>query len=134
VDDGTSLCPSSDTQAITTGGAKMKTYVAEYIAQLNSEVLPETQNIGNEVPTNSPQETLTPLTERIQKLIASLPECERNTPKTMEFFQTRLRGRKGKTAHVGEIGEALRKLGWIRKRAWSDHEMGFRGYWYPNGL
>jgi tRNA A58 N-methylase Trm61 len=112
----------------------MDTYVAEYIAQLNCEVLPETQNIDNEVPMNSSQETLTPLTERIQKLIATLPECERNTPKTMEFFQTRLRGRKGKTAHVGEIANALRYLKFSRKRAWSKAAGGFRAYWHPNGL
>ena len=27
---------------------------------------------------------------------------------------------------------ALRKLGWIRRRQWSDSEDGFRAKWYPN--
>ena len=108
----------------------MKTYVAAYLEQIRTE---ESIPVIEDVNTHHPSELSMPLTDRIKRLVASLPEPERNTPKTMEFFQTRLRGRKGKTAHVGEIADALRKLGYLRKRAWSNSNNVFRAFWYPNG-
>ena len=43
-----------------------------------------------------------------------------------------MKGRKGGMPHVGELAAALQKLGWIRRRQWSDSEDGFRAKWYPN--
>lgn len=107
----------------------MKSYVAAYLEQIRTE---EPLQAVEDAITYHPSETSIPLIERIRRLVASLPEHERNIPKSMEYFQTRLKGRKGKTAHVGEIANALRKLGYVRKRAWSDPENGFRAFWYPN--
>ena len=77
------------------------------------------------------RETSTPLIDRLEKLIASIPEEERNVPRPLEFFRTRLRGVEGRGAHPGQVGEALRKLGFTRKRAWSAVDDGFRALWMP---
>ena len=105
----------------------MKPYVVEYLEKMQAEPI----QVVEDASTYHPSEVCIPLIDRIKRLLASLPESERNMPKTMEFFQTRLRGRKGKTAHVGEIADALRKLGYIRKRSWTGRENGFCAFWHP---
>lgn len=79
------------------------------------------------------RETSVPLVERVKKLTASIPEPERHTPKSLEWFRTRLKGRSGKSVHAGELGDALRKLGYVRKRSWSDRENGYRALWHLTG-
>lgn len=78
------------------------------------------------------RETSVPLVVRVNKLTASIPEAERFTPKSLEWFRTRLKGRLGRSVHAAELGDALRKLGYVRKRSWSDHENGYRAMWYLN--
>jgi hypothetical protein len=72
-----------------------------------------------------------PLIDRLKRIIGALPEAERNTPRPLEFFAERLRGRQRLTPHRGELAAALRALGWKRSRCWRDAEGGFRAYWYP---
>lgn len=74
---------------------------------------------------------LTPVVDRLRKLISSLPPEVRTSPHSLEFFRQALRGRQGKCAQAGEIGIALTQLGWIRKRGWSAAAGGFRALWYP---
>jgi hypothetical protein len=45
-------------------------------------------------------------------------------------FQASLRGRWRGNCHPGELGLALRKLGFARQRRWQDGS-GFRALWYP---
>lgn len=71
-----------------------------------------------------------PLTDRLKRIIATLPETERNKPRPLEFFAVRLRGRKNLSPHRGELAAALRTLGWIRRRCWHQSENGFRAYWH----
>lgn len=71
-----------------------------------------------------------PLTTRLKAAIAAMPETERNTPRPLEFFAERLRGRQRLSPHRGELAAALRALGWTRKRCWRDAEGGFRAYWH----
>jgi hypothetical protein len=62
----------------------------------------------------------------------AMPDSERDSPRPLEFYRMTLRAKyHGKHAHSGEIGEALRALGYIRKRGWSSAEGGFRAVWYP---
>jgi hypothetical protein len=77
------------------------------------------------------KETSTPLVTRLEKLIASIPNEEKHTPRPLEWFRTRLRGIEGRGAHAGQIGLALRELKYVRRRSWSDSENGFRSLWYP---
>ena len=74
----------------------------------------------------------TPVIDRLRKFIAAMPDKERNTPRSLEFYRQTLRAKyHGKHAHSGETGEALRALGYTRKRGWSSAEGGFRSVWYP---
>ena len=68
----------------------------------------------------------TPLTDQIEALMRSLPPAQRNRPWTMEELVTRLCGRYNARPCAGEIGIALRRLGWTRIRDWSQDGGGRR--------
>jgi len=75
---------------------------------------------------------LSPLHARLQKVLDTISlETQANGLRLLEL-QVRMKGRKGGMPRVGELATALRKLGWIRRRQWSDNEDGFRAKWYPN--
>lgn len=61
----------------------------------------------------------TPLIDRLRQLIASIPPEERDLPRKLEWFRERLRGRHRGKAPPGEIGIALRQLGWTPIRSWT---------------
>lgn len=86
--------------------------------------------------TSTPQDKVTaqlaPLHTRLKKLLDTLPLSEQNKGLSLLGIQARLRGRKKNgLAHVGELGAALRRLGWHRRRAWSDEATSFASLWYP---
>lgn len=83
-------------------------------------------------PPTDPETPLTPLVQRLKKFIENLPADLRIQPQPLEFFRQGLRGRQlGNSAHAGELGAALRKLGYIRRRGWCESEGGFRALWWP---
>ena len=61
----------------------------------------------------------TPLTEQVEALMRSLPPAQRNRPWAMDELVARLRGRYNARPCAGEVGDALRRLGWTRIRDWS---------------
>jgi hypothetical protein len=63
-------------------------------------------------------------------IVAMSPE-DRTKPRPLEFYRTRLRGRQRRSAQAGEVGEALRSLGYTRKRAWQSESDGFCSLWHP---
>jgi len=72
-----------------------------------------------------------PLIQRVTKLLATMPAEEKARGIELVELQYRLRGRKGGRAHVGEIAECLRRLGYERRRGWREGRTGFRSRWYP---
>jgi hypothetical protein len=80
----------------------------------------------------SEAQTLAPLHIRLQKKVDAIPTKTQQQGLSLLELQVRMKGRKGGMPHVGELAAALRKLGWIRRRQWSDSEDGFRAKWYPN--
>ena len=74
---------------------------------------------------------LPPLHKRLQKLLDTLPMSEQRRGLSLLDLQVRLRGRKGGLPHIGELGAAIRRLGWQRRRRWSDHDAAFAAKWYP---
>ena len=74
---------------------------------------------------------LPPLHTRLQKLLETLPSSEQRQGLSLLDLQVRLRGRKGGLPHIGELGAAIRRLGWQRRRRWSDHDAAFAAKWYP---
>jgi hypothetical protein len=76
-------------------------------------------------------ERLTPLEQRLKKLLAEMPEETLAQGISLDSLRRLLAGKWRGNCHPGELGEALRKLHFIRRRSWSDDEGGFRAKWYP---
>lgn len=77
------------------------------------------------------REPLLPLEARLQRLLDELPDDVKQAGIPIAALAERLRGRAHGQAHRGELGAALRALGWRRVRCWRQEEDGFRAYWYP---
>lgn len=75
-------------------------------------------------------ERLTPLEERLARLMATIPSEIQREGLSLASLQASLRGRWRGNCHPGELGTALRKLGFTRQRRWHDGG-GFRALWYP---
>src|SRR4051794_19369269 len=96
---------------------RIKADLAERAARHEVERIPETEVFKLRT---------TPVIERLRRFIESMPEQERCTPRSLEFYRQVLKAKyHGKHAHSGETGEALRALGYTRKRGWSSAEGGF---------
>jgi hypothetical protein len=74
---------------------------------------------------------LAPLHTRLQRLLDTIPYNAQRQGLSLLDLQACLRGRKGGLPHIGEMGAAMRKLGWQRQRAWSDENTAFSSRWYP---
>jgi hypothetical protein len=75
------------------------------------------------------RERLTPLETRVARLLMTIPLGVQYEGLSLSSLQTSLRGRWRGACHPGELGAALRKLGFTRRRQWSDGA-GFRALWY----
>ncbi len=75
-------------------------------------------------------ERLTPLEERLKKLLSDMPEEVIAQGLSLDSLRRLLAGKWRGNCHPGELGAALRKLGYVRRRNWSDAEGGFRAKWY----
>jgi hypothetical protein len=73
-------------------------------------------------------ERLTPLEDRLARLLASIPPELQRDGLSLPTLQAALRGRWRNTCHPGELGSALRKLGFSRVRRWSS-EASFGAVW-----
>jgi hypothetical protein len=73
---------------------------------------------------------LTPLEDRLTRLLATVPIDVQREGLSLAALQTSLRGRRRGNCHPGELGAALRRCGFQRRRNWRG-EGGFRSLWYP---
>lgn len=106
----------------------MEAYIRQWVGDLKAQHKVAIQP----PPVAAPDTPLTPLLQRLKKFIENLPANLRNEPQPLEFFRQGLRGRQsGNNAHAGELGVALRKLGYTRRRGWCASEDGFRALWWP---
>ena len=78
-----------------------------------------------------PDPPLAPLPTRLQRHLDTIPDCAQHQGLVLLELQAQLRGRKGGMPHIGEMGAAMRKLGWRRRRKWSDENTAFSSRWYP---
>jgi hypothetical protein len=75
-----------------------------------------------------PTQCNVPLTDQINSLMRSLPPAQRDRPWSVAELVLRLHGRfKARPSH-GDVGIALRALGWTRTRDWTA-EGGGRRVW-----
>ena len=84
-----------------------------------------------EVETQAWRDRLTPLETRLAKILTEIPPEIQAEGLALQALQTFLKGRWRGCAHPGELGAALRHLGWSRTRLWRGDEVGFRALWYP---
>jgi hypothetical protein len=78
---------------------------------------------------HGPSPAKTPLIDRVKKLLNTIPVAEQQQGLSLSELQIRLRGRKGKKCHPGELADCLRKLGYERRRGWRQGRTGFRAVW-----
>ncbi len=82
--------------------------------------------------TQAVRERLTPLEERLSRLLATIPIEIQREGLSLASLQASLRGRWRGNCHPGELGTALRKLGFKRERRWQDGA-GFQALWRRQG-
>lgn len=106
--------------------------MSAYINQLNAAVAREqAQHKEKErADTQAARERLTPLEERLSRLLATIPIEIQREGLSLSSLQSSLRGRWRGNCHCGELGIALRKLGFKRERRWNDGAA-FCALWYP---
>ena len=75
--------------------------------------------------------SLGPLDARLRRVLGNIPQSTQREGLSLLELQACLRGRKGGMPHIGELGGAMRRLGWQRRRAWSDETTSFSSRWYP---
>jgi hypothetical protein len=113
--------------------------MSSYIKQLRAEsdaanVRAEEQRVAAHVAsTRAARERLMPLEDRLARVLKTIPREVQAEGLSLSAIQTSLRGRWRGHAHPGELGTALRKLGFRRRRRWDDNA-GFRALWFPEKL
>jgi len=68
---------------------------------------------------------------RLEKLLATIPVEIQAEGLSLNSLQASLKGRWRGSCHPGELGKALRKLGFKRVRRWSGGD-GFKALWFPS--
>lgn len=103
-----------------------------YIASLRARVLANEAQHAEQERANlqAARERLTPLEVRLGRLMATIPDAVQREGLSLPSLQAGLRGRWRGNVHPGELGEALRKLGFVRRRQWRG-AAGFCALWYP---
>ena len=79
------------------------------------------------------QERMRPLADRLKDLLTKIPDEVKNAGIPIATLQERLKGRFKGNANITELAKALRALGYVRHRQWSNSE-GFCARWYPDGM
>ena len=116
----------------------MPAYLKSYIAELKA--LTEADNRHHAAKAAASRKhlrnalgNLTPLTDQIEDLMASLPPAQRERDWAMADLVGRLQGRYSDRPHAANVGQALRALGWTNKRDWTLGGLG-RRVWLPPRL
>lgn len=73
---------------------------------------------------------LTPLEDRLAKLLATIPTEIKSQGLSLPAIRNMLAGKWRGKCHPGELGTALRKLGYQRRRNWSKSTNSFKAVWF----
>jgi hypothetical protein len=108
--------------------------MSAYIAALNAAVERDRAQHAEKVraKTQAARERLTPLETRLARVLAPIPVELQREGLSLSLLQASLRGRWRGNCHAGELGTALRKLGFKRERRWHDND-GFQAVWRKQG-
>jgi hypothetical protein len=79
------------------------------------------------------REKFVPLEVRLARLLATIPPAVQAEGLSLLALQAQLRprGRGHSRCHIGELGDACRRNGLVRRRRWRADAGGFRALWYP---
>lgn len=100
-----------------------------YIDRLKAEVAQrDSMREANQEARRDSLGNLKPLTEQITQLMLSLPPAQRNRAWSIVDLQGRLQGRYKDRPSLGNVGDALRALGWSQVREWTP-DAGNRRLW-----
>lgn len=104
--------------------------MSAYIDQLKASVAEDQSRKADKQRSDAAaaRDRLTPLEDRLARLLASIPPEMQREGLSLPALQAGLRGRWRGCCHPGELGTALRKLGFRRVRRWSGEE-GFVAVW-----
>ena len=72
------------------------------------------------------------LEKKLLAVLDMIPADIKSKGISLNVIQQQLKGRTRGYAHPGEIGIALRSLGYIRKRTWQDQNTGYVAKWYQS--
>jgi hypothetical protein len=112
----------------------LSAYIAELNAAVEREHAEQQKARDEEARANiqAARERLTPVEERLARLLATIPMELQREGLSLTSLQTSLRGRWRGNCHPGELGTALRKLGFARQRQWRGVN-GFQAVWRKQG-
>ena len=113
-----------------TTGRTILTMIA-YISQLNALVEEDAAMAAKRdaETTIAVRTRLTPLEDRLTRLLKTIPVELQREGLSLGSLQSSLQGRWRGNCHPGELGTALRRLGFQRKRHWRG-EGGIQAIWY----
>lgn len=74
---------------------------------------------------------LTPLDDRLRRILDNIPDSIKAEGVRLPPLVHQLAGRIRQHPSAGDVGKALRRLGWRRKRDWSNGDEGYPAVWYP---
>jgi hypothetical protein len=77
------------------------------------------------------RDRMTPLETRVTKLLTTIPSEIQNQGLALTTLRSMLAGKWRGKCHPGELGQALRKLGFKRRRNWSKATSSFNALWFP---
>ena len=89
-------------------------YLEHVRTQSDEQVLQKSQN--NSLPAVTWAERMTPLEDRVSKLLSSIPSATLDEGLSLDALRRLLSGKWRGNCHPGELGTALRKLGFVRIR------------------
>jgi hypothetical protein len=95
-----------------------------------SEAKTKTASLADAKATAQWTERLTPLEDRLAKLLATIPLEIKSQGLSLPAIRNMLAGKWRGKCHLGELGIALRRLGYERRRNWSDRTKSFSALWF----
>ena len=108
----------------------MSFYISRLVEASEREAAELDSQKGRQV--DDTRERLTPLQDRLARLLATIPAEVLQEGVSLSALQVGLKGRWRGSCHPGELGVALRRAGFVRRRMWTDDD-GFRSLWFPTG-
>lgn len=86
--------------------------------------------MANENSISQWKERLTPLEERLTKLLTTMPPEIKSQGLSLPAIRSMLAGKWRGKCHPGELGIALRRLGYERRRNWATGSESFSALWF----